>query len=358
MELYQYALPEVLRGKKLLYLHGFASSGESGTVASLRLLLPGASILAPDLPVDSEQCLRMLLELCSREKPDLILGTSMGAMYALLLRGYDRIAVNPALHINESIQKNNGLGKVSFHSPRKDGETSFLVTKGLLEQYRKTCSKVFEGMDPIEKFYPSTGAYGDDRDRVWGLFATHDTVVDGYDEFSSFYPNAIHYEGEHYLNDRALLHSVLPMIERIDHMRDGKERKTVLVSFEDTVCDSLHGRQHGKEPLEMEPVNGALKALVELSHRYEVYILASAVPEIPLSWSIPESWCSKWLGVLSWGRVIVSSRKDMVLGDYLIERYPERYGCEDFMGTVIPLGSDTFKDWESVLSYFSALGGQ
>lgn len=358
MELYQHALPHVMEGKKILYLHGFASSGRSGTVSTLRVLLPGATILAPDLPPDSEECLGMLRDLCSSQDPDLIIGSSMGAMYALLLRGYDRIAVNPALHIDESIRRNNGLGMVTYHSPREDGETSFLVTKGLLEQYRRTCAQVFEGMTPLDGMFPRTGGYDEDRDHVWGLFATHDTMVDGYGEFSTFYPRAIHYEGEHYLNDKALLHSVLPLIERIDHLRDGKGRKTVLVGFEDTLCDVLHGRLHGKDPLEMEPLTGAAKALRELSHDYEVYVLASAVPEVPRSWSLPQEWCSRWLGILTWDRVLVSPRKDMVLSDYLIERYPDRYGCDDFMGTVIPLGSDTFKDWDAVISFFGTLGGQ
>ena len=42
MELYKYAKGDLMAGRKIVYLHGFASSGRTGTAASLRLLLPGA----------------------------------------------------------------------------------------------------------------------------------------------------------------------------------------------------------------------------------------------------------------------------------------------------------------------------
>ena len=58
MELYEYAQPEVMAGKKILYLHGFASSGQSGSVRTLRLLLPQTEIIAPDIPEKPQEALR------------------------------------------------------------------------------------------------------------------------------------------------------------------------------------------------------------------------------------------------------------------------------------------------------------
>ena len=52
--------PELFRGKKILYVHGFGSSGSSGTVARLREVLPGANVVAPDLPIHPEEALAML----------------------------------------------------------------------------------------------------------------------------------------------------------------------------------------------------------------------------------------------------------------------------------------------------------
>ena len=118
MELYEYARPALFAGKKILYVHGFASSGASGTVGRMRLLLPQATVIAPDLPVDAQEAIQLLKDLCAREKPDLIVGTSMGGMLAEQLSGFDRICVNPALHLADMILKNNGLGKQEFHNKR------------------------------------------------------------------------------------------------------------------------------------------------------------------------------------------------------------------------------------------------
>ena len=60
MELYEYARPGLFAGKTILYVHGFASSGASGTVGRLRLLLPQATVIAPDLPVDPHEAIALL----------------------------------------------------------------------------------------------------------------------------------------------------------------------------------------------------------------------------------------------------------------------------------------------------------
>ncbi len=44
MELYEYARPALMAGKKILYVHGFASSGQNGSVKTLRLLMPQAEV--------------------------------------------------------------------------------------------------------------------------------------------------------------------------------------------------------------------------------------------------------------------------------------------------------------------------
>ena len=79
--------------KKIIYFHGFGSSGASGTVETLRNLLPDAEIIAPDILVDPFEALPFLKALCEDEHPDLVIGTSMGGMYAHQMRGYKRWSV-------------------------------------------------------------------------------------------------------------------------------------------------------------------------------------------------------------------------------------------------------------------------
>ena len=62
---------------KILYFHGFASSGATGTAEFLRKLMPEVEVVSPDIPVDPVEALPYLKQLCEQEKPDLIIGTSM-----------------------------------------------------------------------------------------------------------------------------------------------------------------------------------------------------------------------------------------------------------------------------------------
>ena len=47
---YAIQFPEIMKGKKILYVHGFSSSGQSGTVVKIREMLPGATVVAPRPP--------------------------------------------------------------------------------------------------------------------------------------------------------------------------------------------------------------------------------------------------------------------------------------------------------------------
>lgn len=345
MELYEYAMPEVMAGKKILYLHGFASSGQNGTVRTLRTLLPQAEVISPDIPVEPSEAMSMLNAICQDQKPDLIIGTSMGAMYGEQLAGFYRILVNPAFQLADTLLKNNGLGRQEYHNPRQDGETSFLVNKALLEAFRECSSHCFEASE-------------DDKDLVYGLFGMHDNMVHTFDLFEEHYPNAIRFDGEHYLNDRIVLHSLLPIIQRIDDIQESRSKKTILFSIEDTLADSRNEIAKGKTFVEIEPISGAVKAFRKLSESYDCYILSSARYNYPQEWAENLKWVEKNLGVHAWDRMILSNRKDMIIGDYLIDRYPDRHKIEDFMGTVIEFGSETFKTWEDVISFFDRLGGQ
>ena len=113
--------PDMMAGKTILYCHGFASSGQSGTVERLRTVMPQARVIAPDLPVHPAEAMSLLRDICRQEQPDLIIGTSMGGMYAEQLRGYDRICVNPALEMGDTMRSHGMTGTQQFQNPRLDG---------------------------------------------------------------------------------------------------------------------------------------------------------------------------------------------------------------------------------------------
>ena len=129
---------DLMVGKKLLYVHGFGSSGASGSAKGLRILLPKATVISPDLPVHPAEAMELLHHICETEKPDLIIGSSMGGMYSEMLYGFDRLLVNPAFQIADTMSEHNMIGRVTFSNPRKDGMKDFLVNKTLQQEFRET----------------------------------------------------------------------------------------------------------------------------------------------------------------------------------------------------------------------------
>ena len=67
--------PDLMVGKKILYVHGFGSSGATGSAKGLRILLPKATVIAPDLPVRPTEAMELLHRVCEAEKPDMIIGS-------------------------------------------------------------------------------------------------------------------------------------------------------------------------------------------------------------------------------------------------------------------------------------------
>lgn len=331
---YAIQFPEILKGKKILYVHGFSSSGQSGTVVKIREMLPGATVVAPDLPLHPAEAMDLLHHTCETENPDLIIGTSMGGMYAEMLYGYDRILVNPAFQMGDTMLKHGMLGKNTFLNPRQDGVQEFIVTKALVEEYKEITAKCFAGITDEES-----------RDRVFGLFGDEDPVVHTRDLFSQHYRNAISFHGEHRMNDKILLHSVLPVVQWIDDRQEHRERPIIYVSI-DTLRDA-RGNQ----------MSSAMKAFRYLFEHYAMYIVAPSPAYNPEYIAEVMRWAEDVVNVPAWQHLVFTNRKDLIYGDYLIDPSDE-YGAADFMGTLIKFGSDTFKTWEEIIEFFSRLGGQ
>ena len=79
-----------------MYVHGLLSSAQSGYRKDVAGTDAECYLVAEDIPVHPEEAIEMLQKMAETEQPDLIIGTSMGGMYTELLKGFDRILVNPA----------------------------------------------------------------------------------------------------------------------------------------------------------------------------------------------------------------------------------------------------------------------
>ena len=135
--------------KKVLYLHGFASAGSTGTAVTMRNLLYGRDVmvLSPDIPVSPLEAQQMLSALVQTEQPDIIVATSMGAMYAEQLNGFPRILVNPSFRMARLLTF-RGLGRREFRNKRQDGAVDFKVDKELIRQFQQVEKSSFQGITP------------------------------------------------------------------------------------------------------------------------------------------------------------------------------------------------------------------
>ena len=187
---------------KLIYFHGFGSSGEGSTVRTLKALLTEWTVLAPDIPVDPAEALPFLKDFCKEESPDVIVGTSMGGMYAQQMRGFKRICVNPAFDISQhgDILK---VGTFEFFNARKDGEKAFTISPETIQHFVEMEVQQFGGITD------------DDKENVYGLFADNDTTVNCEDIFRQHYKNVIHFHGEHRLDRKVIEEVLVPLIKEI-----------------------------------------------------------------------------------------------------------------------------------------------
>lgn len=196
--------------KKILYLHGFASSGASGTVEILRREFLGTcaedrvSVIAPDIPVDPKEALPFIKDVALREQPKLIVGTSMGAMYAQQLHGFERICVNPSFALSKKFDVLY-VGKHKWLNRRRDGEMEFHVTKEVIRHFEEMEAVQFQGIDEVDRFF------------CHGLFGDEDEIgLPWREEFERHYPGMTKlFHGGHRMNAEVVRHVLIPFIRTL-----------------------------------------------------------------------------------------------------------------------------------------------
>jgi predicted esterase YcpF (UPF0227 family) len=191
---------------KVLYIHGFASAGSTGSATQLRnhFYPKGVQVLSPDVPVDPLRAIAFLRNYVMEHQPDLVVATSMGAMYAEQLRGIRRILVNPSFHMAKLLTF-RGMGRQEFRNKREDGAKDFKVDKQMIAEFKEVEKQSFDGIT------------SEDKQMVWGLFGTKDKNVNCQPDFRKHYgtQQMSLFEGEHYINGVVLSKVVIPLAEKI-----------------------------------------------------------------------------------------------------------------------------------------------
>jgi 5'-nucleotidase len=104
----------------------------------------------------------------------------------------------------------------------------------------------------------------------------------------------------------------------------------------------------------MDPMDGAVESVKQLSERYDTYVLSTAPWANPSAWSDKVKWIHQYFGEQKetplYKRLILSHHKHLNDGHYLIDDRLAN-GAGDFKGMHIHFGQEDWPDWKTVTQY-------
>lgn len=102
----------------------------------------------------------------------------------------------------------------------------------------------------------------------------------------------------------------------------------------------------------LTPIEDAIECTKPLFKKFDVYFLSTPMWEIPDSYTDKRLWIEKYYGNLAKKRLILTSRKDLSIGDYLIDDRLKN-GANEFRGKHIHFGTKEFPNWKAVIKYLN-----
>lgn len=134
--------------KKLLYVHGYGSSGNAFKANLLREMFPEYTLVAPTIDYNREQpdaIYRKLTQLVSGDTFSLIVGSSMGGFFSLCIT---HATITPILAINPVTNAAAVLERVATPDALARAGVSAEQADTLLAAYRKFQCEVFDTIAP------------------------------------------------------------------------------------------------------------------------------------------------------------------------------------------------------------------
>jgi len=100
----------------------------------------------------------------------------------------------------------------------------------------------------------------------------------------------------------------------------------------------------------LEPLPGAIEAVLKLDKYYEVYFLSTAPWSNISAGKEKRVWIGTNFGNMAKKKLILTHNKGLQKGKYLIDDRIAN-GVADFEGEHIHFGTEKFPNWESILKY-------
>lgn len=102
--------------------------------------------------------------------------------------------------------------------------------------------------------------------------------------------------------------------------------------------------------LDLEVMPKSIFYVSILARIYDVYFLSSPMSAVPESFTDKALWLQKRFGDFAKKRLILSHRKDLNIGSYLVDDRTAN-GAGAFTGEHIHIGTEKFPDWGTVFNY-------
>ena len=196
----------VQKDKKILFLHGFYASGQCVPALALKDAFKGrAEVLTPDLSIHPQASLNLIMEICDKEHPAVLVGNSCGSFYAQMVASVKDIPAllgNPYFKMTEFLKTR--IGEHQFKSPRMDGNQKFIIDDTLIKE--------FAALEDIQ-FDDCNLSNG--KDHVWGLFGEQDTLAHFEPLFLEHYSHSFHFPGGHTPTAEEVRTWYVPLVEKL-----------------------------------------------------------------------------------------------------------------------------------------------
>ena len=191
--------------KTILFLHGFYASGQCVPAVALREAFEKrANVLTPDLPLHPHDAIRLIRDICDKEKPDVLVGNSCGSFYTQMISpivGIPALLGNPHFKMSDFLRER--IGSHQYKSPRADGKQDFTIGEYLISEFEELEAHQFDCCNIYNK------------DRVWGLFGEEDTLAHFEPLFLKHYMNSHHFPGGHTPTAEQFKTWYCPLIEKL-----------------------------------------------------------------------------------------------------------------------------------------------
>ena len=138
---------------------------------------------------------------------------------------------------------------------------------------------------------------------------------------------------------------ICPELETSDKFPDYETRSKKVDEIVANNLDIFHN---------LRPIEGAIDAVNKLFDLYDVYFLSTPMWSIPESYTGKRIWIEKHFGKKAKKRLILTHRKDLAIGDILVDDRLKN-GAGEFKGLHIHFATEKYPNWTVVLPYLERI---